>query len=269
VNPSLAPGPLETHLRARRGQGASLLVPYLTAGITADWLDHARAFADAGADAIEIGLPFSDPMLDGPAIQQASQQALDRGMTPLAAIDQLAGLDLGIPLVAMTYTNVVLRPGREEFCGRLAGSGVAGLIVVDTPHDEVEPLGQAAGRHGIELVMMVAPSTSPARIQQIAGLSRGFVYAASVMGPTGKHPGIDRLAGEVVDRLRQFTTTPVLLGFGIATPAAAVEAAAHADGVAIGSALVRRILDGAGPAQLGADLQSIRSALDAQEVLLG
>jgi tryptophan synthase alpha chain len=265
AGPSAAAGPgrLEAHLRARRDAGAALLVPYLTAGISDDWLDQARAYAEAGADAIEIGLPFSDPMLDGPAIQLASQLALDRGMTPLTAVDQLAGIDLGVPLIAMTYTNVLVRPGRQEFCRRLADAGVAGLIVVDTPHDEAETLSQAAGQHGIELVMMVAPSSGPDRIRQIAGLSQGFVYAASVMGPTGERAGIDRMASQIVSQVRAFTSTPVLLGFGIATAAAAAEAAAHADGIVVGSALIRRILDGAGPKQLGAEVRAIRDALDA------
>jgi tryptophan synthase alpha chain len=261
---------LESHLRERRDRGSALLVPYLTAGITADWLDYARAYVDAGADAIEIGLPFSDPMLDGPTIQQASQRALDRGITPQAAMKQLAGLDLAVPLVAMTYTNVVLRPGREEFCRRLSDCGVSGLIVVDTPHDEIEPLHQAAGRHGIELVLLVAPSTSPARVKQIGALSRGFVYAATVMGPTGERRDRDgstlAITGStlgIAGQVRRYTTVPVLLGFGIATPAAAVEAAAHADGIVVASALMRWVLAGSGPRQVAADVRLLRTALDA------
>jgi tryptophan synthase alpha chain len=255
-------GELEARLRGRRDAGASLLVPYLTAGISADWLDHARAFADAGADAIEIGLPFSDPMLDGTAVQQASQLALDRGITARSAITQLSGLSLDVPLIAMTYSNVVLRHGQAQFCDRLRTAGVAGLIVVDTPLDEAEPLAQAAAEHDIELVLMIAPSTSDQRIPRIAALSRGFVYAASVMGTTGERTGVPDDAVRLVSRARQHTTLPVLLGFGISTPADAARAATVADGVVVGSALMRRVLAGTGPAQTGADVRALRQALD-------
>jgi tryptophan synthase alpha chain len=255
-------GEVEARLRGRRDAGASLLVPYLTAGISADWLDHARAFADAGADAIEIGLPFSDPMLDGTAVQQASQLALDRGTTARSAITQLSGLSLDVPLIAMTYSNVVLRHGQAQFCDRLRTAGVAGLIVVDTPLDEAEPLVQAAAERDLELVLMIAPSTSDQRIPQIAALSRGFVYAASVMGTTGERTGVPDAAVRLVSRARQHTTLPVLLGFGISTPADAARAATVADGVVVGSALMRRVLAGAGPAQTGADVRALRQALD-------
>ena len=256
-------GTLEKRLRDRRDGGSSLLVPYLTAGVSADWLDHARAFADAGADAIEIGLPFSDPMLDGTAVQQASQRALDRGTTPRAAIAQAAGLSLDVPLVAMTYSNVVMRHGRSEFCDRLRTAGFAGLIVVDTPHDEAEPLAMAAREHDIELVLMLAPSTPDRRVAQIACLSNGFVYAATVMGTTGERAGVPEAAAQLATRVRRHTTLPVVLGFGISTPADAAAAAAVADGVAVGSALMRRVLAGAGPAATGAAVRELREALDA------
>ncbi len=255
-------GAVESRLRERRDAGSSLLVPYVTAGVSADWLDHARAYAEAGADAIEIGLPFSDPMLDGTVVQQASQRALDRGTTVRAAIAQVSSLSLDVPLIAMTYSNVVLRHGQEHFCDRLRTAGFAGLIVVDTPHDEAEPLVRAATEHDLELVLMVAPSTSDRRVRQIAALSRGFLYAATVMGPTGERAGVPQAADQLVARARQHSTLPVLLGFGISTPADAARAAAVADGVVVGSALMRRLLAGAGPAQTGGDVRALRRALD-------
>lgn len=258
---------LEKRLRERRDGGSSLLVPYLTAGVSADWLDHARAFADAGADAIEIGLPFSDPMLDGTAVQQASQRALERGMTPHTAITQAAGLSVDVPLVAMTYSNLVQRHGQAHFCERLRDAGFAGLIVVDTPLDEAEPLVEAARQHTIDLVLMIAPSTSDQRVKQIAGLSRGFVYAATVMGTTGERTGVPEAAARLVSRARQHSTLPVLLGFGISTPDDAVRAAAVADGIAVGSALMRRVLAGAGPTQTGGYVRDLRVALDADRSL--
>ena len=254
---------MERRLRERRDAGSSLLVPYVTAGVSADWLDHARAFADAGADAIEIGLPFSDPMLDGTVVQAAAHRALERGTTPHAAITEAGRLALGIPLIAMTYSNVVQRHGHADFCARLRTAGLAGLIVVDLPHDEAEPLLRAAGEHDIEVVLMIAPSTSNRRVRQIAELSRGFVYAATVMGPTGERAGVPEAAVQMAARVRQHATVPVLLGFGISTPADAAQAAGVADGVVIGSAVMRRALAGAGPAQTGAYVRSVRAALDA------
>lgn len=260
-------GVLESHLRQRRDAGSALLVPYVMAGVSADWLDQARAFAAAGADAIEIGLPFSDPMLDGIAVQQASQRALERGATPRTAIDEVGGLALDIPLVAMTYSNVVIRHGREQFCERLRDAGFAGLIVVDTPHDEAEPLVVTAREHDLDLVLMVAPSTSDRRVARIAELSRGFVYAATVMGPTGEREGVPEAAGRLVTRVRRHSTRPVLLGFGISTPADAARAASIADGVAVGSALMRQVLAGASPAETEGFVRDLRSALDAGSAL--
>ena len=252
---------LETRLRERRAAGRSLLVPYVTAGVGADWLDHARAWADAGADAIEIGLPFSDPMLDGTPVQQASQRALDRGTTVTSAMDEAAGLTFDVPLVAMTYTNVVMRRGREEFCHRLRAAGFAGLIVVDTPYDEGEPLTRVAGPE-LALVRMIAPSTPSRRVQEIVGSGRGFVYAASVMGTTGERDGLPPAAVDLIARTRPHTTLPVLLGFGISTPEDAARAARVADGVVVGSALMRRVLAGAGPAETAAVVARLRAALD-------
>jgi len=253
---------LETALRGRRDAGHPLLVPYLSAGVGADWTDHARAWADAGADAIEIGLPFSDPMLDGTPVQQASQRALDRGTTVRSALEAVAGLSIGVPLVAMTYTNLVMRPGRAQFCRWLAEAGFGGLIVVDTPYAEGESLTRAAAEHRIDLVRMLAPSTSADRVRQIVQPATGFVYAATVMGTTGERDGLPAEAGELVARVRPHTTLPVLLGFGIATAADAARAAVVADGVVVGSALMRRVLAGAGPGETAAVVATLRAALD-------
>jgi tryptophan synthase alpha chain len=255
-------GRLETRLRERRAGGHPLLVPYVTAGVGPDWIEHARACAEAGADAIEIGLPFSDPMLDGTAVQQASQRALDRGTTPLGALEELAGWGADVPLVAMTYANVVLRSGVPAFLDRLRAGGVSGLIVVDTPHQEAGPLAEAARAHDVELVMMVAPSTPQHRLGRIARAARGFVYAATVMSPTGERVGVPDSAARIAARVREHTTTPVLLGFGIASPADAVTAARAADGVVVGSALMSRVLAGATPGELGRVVGGLRAALD-------
>jgi tryptophan synthase alpha chain len=254
---------LETRTRQARARGRRLLVPYVTGAVTADWLDLVRAGEQAGADVIEIGLPFSDPTLDGPTIQQASDRALARGATVDGILADLACLETSVPLVVMTYANVVLRHGSDAFCARLSGAGVAGLIVPDVPLDESGPLSAAAARHGIDLVLLAAPSTGAQRRVRIAASSRGFVYAISVMGTTGERTRLSDSGRELVASLRAATDLPVLLGFGVSTPEHAATAARYADGVIVASALMRRVLDGAGPAELGACLTLLRAALDA------
>ena len=140
---TLAPGPLEQHLRARRDAGAKLLVPYLTGGL-GDWTDIVRAVADAGADAVEIGIPFSDPVMDGPTIQLASERALAQGTTPETVFAGLRGLDAGVPVLAMTYYNLVFHMGDERFAGQMAEAGFTGMILPDVPMEEQGPWRAAA-----------------------------------------------------------------------------------------------------------------------------
>jgi len=251
--------PLEADLRQSRARERKLIVPFVTAGVIPDWTGLIQAFAEAGADAIEIGLPFSDPMLEGVTIQEASQRALDLGMTTDRALAAISGLKLDIPLIVMTYSNLIRHPGADTFCRRLAEAGVSGLIPVDTPLDEAGPLVEAAREHGIEVVLLVAPSTPADRIAQVAELGGGFVYASAVMGTTGERGTLDERAGELVSRVRSRTDRPVLLGFGISSPETALEAARHADGVIMGAALMRRVLDGESAVEL---VREVRSALD-------
>ncbi|WP_430781103.1 tryptophan synthase subunit alpha [Actinoplanes sp. G11-F43] len=249
---------VEEHLRKRRDQGRPLLVPYLTGGIREDWADYLTGYAQAGADAIEIGLPFSDPILDGPVVQEASDRALRRGVTIPGLLAEIAALDTGVPLIAMTYYNLVLQdPG---FCRDLAAAGIHGLIVPDLPVDESSALSAAAEAAGVDLTLLAAPTTPAGRLAEIARRSRGFVYAVAVMGTTGSR--FDASGGRVAARIRELTDRPVLSAFGIATPEQAVLAAGYADGVVIGAALMRRILDGGTPEQLGDVLASVRRALD-------
>ncbi|MEU8183567.1 tryptophan synthase subunit alpha [Micromonospora sp. NPDC049044] len=254
---------LETRLRATTAAGRKLLVPYLTGGVTADWTDLLRAAVDAGADAIEIGLPFSDPTLDGPVVQESSHRALLRGVTTRQILDEVSRLALPVPLVAFTYANLALHGGADRFCGALADAGVAGLIVPDLPVDESEPVATAAAGSRLDLVLLASPATAPPRLAEIATRSRGFVYAVSAMATTGEQSRLDAAGAQVVTALRQATDLPVVLGFGISGPEQAAEAAAYADGVAVGSALMRRVLDGATAAQLGDFLTHLRTALDA------
>jgi tryptophan synthase alpha chain len=231
-----------------------LLMPYITAGVRPDWTAYLTAFSDAGADLIEVGLPFSDPTVDGPTIQEASDAALARGATPASVLAELAAIDVGIPLIASTYANIALRPG---FADALRAAGVSGLIVPDLPLDELAGLSAP----GLEVSLLASPVTPDARLAEIGRRSQGFVYAVSVMGTTGERDRLAPSAASLVARVKRVTDLPVLLGFGISTPEQAAEAAAVADGVIIGAAVMRRILDGAGPAEVGAFVASVRAAL--------
>jgi tryptophan synthase alpha chain len=231
---------------ASAGKRAALM-PYLMGGYPD--LDGSRrvgeACAAAGADMLELGVPFSDPLADGPVIHAAGTRALDGGATVSAVLAVAAALSPLLPVIAMTYVNVLLAPGLERFAARLAEAGVSGLIVPDLPLEEAEPVADAAQRAGIALVPLVAPTTPDERLAAIGARARGFLYVVSVTGTTGEREGGAAAATRLIARARAGTRVPVALGFGIATPQDAVAAAdAGADGVIIGSRLVRAAADG-------------------------
>ena len=254
---------LEARLRERRDAGTRLLVPYVTGGLGSDWLDVVRAVAAAGADAIELGIPFSDPVMDGPVIQEASQRALDDGATPAKIVADAAQLDVDVPLVVMTYYNPVHHAGHERFAATLADAGIDGAIVPDLPLDELDGWGDAADAAGVETVLLAAPTTPDGRLRAICERSRGFVYGISLLGVTGERTELAAQAGTMGRRLKAVTDRPVLLGLGISTPEQAREAAELADGVIVGSALMRRVLGGEGPQGAHEFIADLRKALDA------
>jgi len=254
--------PLQAHLCARRDEGHKLLVPYVTGGIDGDWVDLVRAFADAGADAIEIGLPFSDPVMDGPTIQEASQRALQRGTTPRSILADLRGADVGVPLVVMTYANIAHQAGWERFANDLAGAGITGAILPDLPLEESGPWEAAASAAGVDAVLLAAPVTPDERLAELGRRSRGFLYAVTVMGVTGARTSLSDAAAVLARRCKASTDLPVLLGFGVSTPAQAGELAAHGDGVIVASALMRLVLDGAMPADVARLVADLRTGLD-------
>jgi tryptophan synthase alpha chain len=256
-------GPLEAQLRDRRALGRKLLVPYLTAGLDEEWPEVVRAVAAAGADAIEIGIPFSDPVMDGPVIQEASTRALRRGATPPALLGELAGVDAGVPLATMLYYNLVFRAGHERFAASLAESGVAGCIVPDLPLEEAGPWCDAADAAGVETVMLAAPTAPDDRLPRVCARARGFVYSVGLLGVTGERTALAGTATALAGRLKALTDKPVLVGVGVSDAAQAVEVCRVADGVVIGSALVRRLLEGAGPEGAAAFVGEVRAALDA------
>jgi len=256
-------GALESHLRARRDSGHKLLVPYVTGGMGDDWIEAVHAVAESGADAVEIGIPFSDPMIDGPVIQEASLRALQRGTTPTSVLDALARADLAVPLCVMTYYNIVFRAGLRRFARSVADAGVAGAIIPDLPLEEAGEWCVEADDAGVATVLLVAPTTPPARARSICDRSRGFVYGVGVMGVTGERATLASSAGDVAKMLRPLTDRPVCIGIGVSTPDQAARACADADGVVVGSAIVRRLLDGAGPAGAGEFVASLRAGIDA------
>ncbi len=255
-------GTIETALRSRRDAGRKLLVPYVTGGLGADWVRVVEALAAAGADAIEIGLPFSDPVMDGPVIQEASQQALAAGATPASILAELARADVDIPLAVMTYYNIVFRAGHRRFARALADQGVSGAIVPDLPFIELDGWGAAADEAGVETILLVAPNTPDATLAAICERSHGWIYGVAVMGVTGERAALASTAATLGRRLKAATDKPVLLGVGVSTPAQAAEAAVEADGVIVGSALVRRLLEGAGPDGAAAFVAELRAGLD-------
>jgi tryptophan synthase alpha chain len=253
---------VEAHLRDRRDGGAKLLVPYVTGGLPG-WLDHLRAMVDNGADAVEIGIPFSDPVMDGPTIQEASLQALGAGATPASILDAVRDLDVPVPLVAMTYYNVVARAGHRRFARMLVEAGVRGAIVPDLPLEELPDWERAAEVTGVETILLAAPVTPDDRLAELCARSRGFLYGVNLMGVTGERQDLAASGGVLAKRLKATTDLPVIMGFGISGPQQAVEAAAEADGVVVASALMRIALDGGGPAQVGDAVAAVRHALDA------
>ena len=257
-----APLSIEKQLRTKRDAGRKLLVPYITGGLGDDWTHVVEAVAAAGADAVEIGIPFSDPVMDGPVIQEASQRALAAGATPGSILAGLAKVDVDIPLVVMTYYNIVFRAGHRRFAQSLAEQGVSGAIVPDLPLVELDGWGRAAGDAGVETILLVAPNTPDATLSEICGRSHGWIYGVAVMGVTGERSSLASTAAVLGRRLKAATDKPVLLGVGVSTPGQATEAVEHADGVIVGSALVRRLLEGAGPDGAAAFVAELRSGLD-------
>jgi len=240
------PSPMARCFEALRAQGRCALMPFLTAG-DPDLTTTGQvllALQAAGADLVELGIPYSDPLADGPVIQAAASRALRAGTTPGAVLQMLSGLrgQLTLPVVLFTYSNPLLNRGMERFCQEAAAAGAAGLVVPDLPLEEAERLSPIAAAVGLDLVLLVAPTTPKERMARIAAASRGFTYLVSVIGVTGERTQLeDRVAG-LVAQLKGFGPTPVAVGFGISGPDQARQVRDWgADGAIVGSALVKRM----------------------------
>jgi len=257
------PGEFERSLRATRDTGRKLLVAYVTGGLHDEWPDVVRAVADAGADAIEIGIPFSDPVMDGPIIQEASELALRDGASPVTVLDTLRTIDAGVPLAVMTYYNLAFHMGHERFASLMYEAGVRAAILPDLPLEEVGPWATAADPAGIETVMLAAPTAPDERLPRVVARSRGFVYAVGLLGVTGERDALAESSLVIARRLKAITDKPVLVGVGVSNGQQAAEVSQVADGCVIGSALMRRVVEGEGPAGAGAFIAEVRAALDA------
>ena len=259
-----APRSLQADLVAKRDAGRKLLLPYVTAGIVPDWVELIDALVEAGADAVEVGIPFSDPAMDGPTIQEASTQALANGITPLGAITALRSRSFDVPLIAMTYYNLVFRHGPERFAADLAASGVSAAILPDLPYEAAGDWLAAADEYGIENVLLVAPVTSDARLADLVARTKGFIYTVSTMGTPGERSSLDDAASVLATRAKAATDLPVGIGFGISNPEQAVTASRSSDGVIVASALMRTLLGGGSIDDVAAQVRAMRDALDAE-----
>jgi len=231
---------------AAKAEGRGALVGYLPAGFpdVDGSIEAMRTMVEAGCDVIEVGLPYSDPVMDGPTIQAAAQQALEAGTRTadvLRVVEAVAAT--GVPTVVMTYWNPVVRYGVEKFATDLANAGGAGLITPDLVPDEADEWVAAADAHALDKIFLVAPSSTDARLRSTTEACRGFVYATAVMGVTGARESSSDLAGPLVARTRAVTDLPVCVGLGVSHGDQAAEVASYADGVIVGSAFVRRLLD--------------------------
>jgi len=226
--------------------GRKALMPYVTMGYPAleSALDIVPALAEAGADLVELGVPFSDPLADGATIQAAGQQALANGMSLALCLEQAATLrarGVTLPFMLMGYYNPIVQFGIDCFAEQAVASGIDGLIVPDLPPEEAGALYAAATARGLDVIFLLAPTSDTARVQTVTALSGGFVYLVSLVGVTGARESLPPDLTEFVARVRAITDKALAVGFGIATPEQAAQVAQVADGVIVGSALVKAI----------------------------
>lgn len=258
--------PTADHLAAVRAEGRAALVGYLPVGFpdVATSVTAVRAMIDAGVDLVELGVPYSDPVMDGTVIQAAVERALAGGVRvadTLRAVEAVA--DAGVPILVMTYWNPVVRYGVDAFARDLAAAGGAGLITPDLIPDEAGEWLRASDAHALDRVFLVAPSSTVERLALTARASRGFVYAASTMGVTGTRASVGSQAQRLVEDTRRAGAERVCVGLGVSTPAQAAEVAGYADGVIVGSAFVRPLLEATSPRDGIAQLERVVAGLAA------
>ncbi len=259
---------IEAAFAAARDDGRAALMPYMMGCFPdrASSLEVAYAYADAGADLVEVGVPFSDPLADGPLIHAAATRALEGGADLDGALGASEALGEGVPSVAMCYVNMIIALGPRRFAGKLAAAGAAGAIVPDLPLEEAGEIGAALEGEGMALIPLVAPTTPPQRRRRICEGASGFVYVVSVAGVTGERAELPAHLEELISAVQDEAPVPAAVGFGIGTAEQAAAVGRIADGVIIGTRLVREVLDAAEPASgiesVAAFLRDVRTALD-------
>jgi tryptophan synthase alpha chain len=229
-----------------RAEGRAALIGYLPVGYpdVPGSIEAMTAMVESGVDIVEVGVPYSDPLMDGPVIQHAAEVALQRGSRVSDVFTATAAVhDAGAPALVMTYWNIVLRRGVSTFAADLAGAGGAGMITPDLIPDEAAEWVAASDEHGLDRIFLVAPSSTPDRLARATSACRGFVYAASTMGVTGTRESVGSAAQGLVRRTRAVTDLPVCVGLGVSNGSQAADVARFADGVIVGSALVRSLTD--------------------------
>lgn len=236
-------GRLASRFAELKGRGEKALVTFITAGDPdlATTEELIPLMAEAGADIIELGVPFSDPMADGPTIQKASERALEAGTTLPGILDLVRRIRLRtqVPIILMGYYNPVFHYGGDQFVADAVAAGVDGVLLVDLPPEEAGEFQSMAAAAGLDVIFLLTPTADESRIEKVARLGRGFVYYVSVTGVTGARTSVETSVGEMVGRIRAKMSLPLVVGFGISTPAQAAEVAGVADGVVVGSALVK------------------------------
>ena len=251
---------VEKTIALRREAGSGALIGYLPVGFPSlrESIDAAVAIVGNGVDVLELGLPYSDPVMDGPVIQAATQQALANGFRLRHGFEAVAAITAQVdaPVLVMTYWNPVVQYGVDRFADDLLAAGGAGLITPDLIPDEASEWLVASERTGLDRVFLAAPSSSDARLAQAVAASRGFVYAVSTMGITGARSDVDSAARVLIERLRAAGSTSACVGLGISTPEQVREILGYADGAIVGSALVKALADG-GVAAVGALAQQL------------
>ena len=241
---------------AESGKRAALM-PYVMGGFPTleDSLRIGRACVQAGADLIELGMPYSDPLADGPVIHDAGTRALEAGANVAGVLEVARELSASVPVALMCYANMVFAPGVEAFVERLARTGACGMIVPDLPQGEAPEVLEACDEHGIALIPLVAPTTTDERLETIGARARGFLYTVSVVGTTGERGALGADLAQTIARSKAATAVPVAIGFGISTPEQARDAAeSGADGVIVGTRLVRAAGEAGDPAQAVGEL---------------
>ena len=254
------------------GKEKTALMPYFTIGYP-DYqtsIDVIKACVDAGADLMELGMPFSDPLADGPTIQHSTQVALENGITIkdcLRAVAELRVSGVEIPLILMGYINPILAYGVERFVADAAEAGVSGFIIPDMPPDEAAEMKTLCESKDLDIVFLLPPNSSEERMRMVTELSSGFVYLVSVLGITGERDALPVALASFVEKVRKLTEKPLAVGFGISTPDQAAGVGAVADGVIVGSALIKAVGQGDDPvAAAGGFVKSLKKALSASRM---